>query len=118
MQKLKRGELSVADLTVKNAVDFLHALAARGVRLYLASGTDQADVERETEALGYRSLFADRIFGAVGDATKEAKRIVLERIMDSIGADAQDTDPHVRRWTGGDAGDAQTGRVCRGGRQR
>ena len=90
MQKLQRGELGVADLTIKNAVGFLRALAARGARLHLASGTDQADVERETEALGYRTLFADRIHGAVGDATKEAKRIVLERIMDSIGADAQD----------------------------
>lgn len=89
VQKLVRGELSVADVTVKNAVAFLQALAARGLRLYLASGTDQADVERETEVLGYRSLFADRIYGAVGDAKKEAKRIVLERIMDSIGADAQ-----------------------------
>jgi bifunctional ADP-heptose synthase (sugar kinase/adenylyltransferase)/phosphoglycolate phosphatase-like HAD superfamily hydrolase len=89
IQKLNRGELSVTDLTIKNAVALLHALAARGLRLYLASGTDQADVERETEVLGYRRLFADRIYGAVGDATKEAKRIVLERIMDSIGADAR-----------------------------
>jgi phosphoglycolate phosphatase-like HAD superfamily hydrolase len=89
VQKLKRGELHVADLTVKKAVDLLRVLAGKGLQLYLASGTDQADVDREAEDLGYRALFGGRIFGAVGDVTIEAKRIVLERIMNSIGEDAQ-----------------------------
>jgi beta-phosphoglucomutase-like phosphatase (HAD superfamily) len=84
MERLRRGQRTVEDFTIKGAVPFLHALHERGVVLYLASGTDQADVEREAEALGYRALFADRIYGAVGDITKEAKRIVLERILGSI----------------------------------
>jgi bifunctional ADP-heptose synthase (sugar kinase/adenylyltransferase)/phosphoglycolate phosphatase-like HAD superfamily hydrolase len=83
--KLAKGELDVMDFTIKGAVDFLTALHRRGVRLYLASGTDQEDVERECEILGYRSLFENRIYGAVGDATKEAKRMVLERILGDIG---------------------------------
>jgi len=89
-QKLLRGELQVADVTVKKAVAMLRMLAGRGAQLYLASGTDQSDVEREADVLGYRALFEGRIFGAVGDISKEAKRIVLERIMDGIGAQAQD----------------------------
>ena len=89
VEKLKRGELHLSDLTVKKAVDLLRALAGKGIHLYLASGTDQTDVDREADMLGYRALFGGRIYGAVGDVTKEAKRMVLERIMNSIGEDAQ-----------------------------
>ena len=88
IRKLQNGELSIEDFTIKKAVEFLNALHQRGVRLYLASGTDQKDVENEAEVLGYRSLFGDRIYGSVGDVTREAKRIVLERILSDIGMDA------------------------------
>jgi rfaE bifunctional protein kinase chain/domain len=85
VEKLKSGQLSVDDFTIKNAVAFLTSLHARGVTLYLASGTDQDDVEREAAVLGYSDLFGRRIYGAVGDITKEAKRLVLERILKDIG---------------------------------
>lgn len=38
------------------------------------SGTDEVDVIKEAEALGYAHLFEGRIYGAVGDVTKEAKK--------------------------------------------
>lgn len=79
--KLQRGELSAEDFQIKGARAMLEALASRGVKLYLASGTDVADVAREAEALGYADLFEGRIFGAVGDVTVEAKRLVIERIL-------------------------------------
>ncbi|MDD8027293.1 MAG: PfkB family carbohydrate kinase [Acidobacteriota bacterium] len=87
LQKLKRGELSVEDFTLKNAVPLLRRLHGAGIRLYLASGTDEADVKREARALGYAPLFEGRIYGAVGDVTKEAKKTVLERILRDIGAE-------------------------------
>jgi phosphoglycolate phosphatase-like HAD superfamily hydrolase len=90
VQKLKRGELHLSDLTIKKAVDLLRVLAGKGIQLYLASGTDQMDVDREADMLGYRAVFEGRIYGAVGDVTKEAKRMVLERIMNGIGEDAQE----------------------------
>ncbi|MDP8224008.1 MAG: PfkB family carbohydrate kinase [Candidatus Lernaella stagnicola] len=83
--KLERGELEIADFTMKNAVALLHALHQKGVKLYLASGTDAADVKREAAALGYAELFEGRIHGAVGDAAKEVKRLVLDRILREIG---------------------------------
>ncbi|OGV72756.1 MAG: hypothetical protein A3K19_02965 [Lentisphaerae bacterium RIFOXYB12_FULL_65_16] len=83
--RLKNGELSVNDFVLKNAVELLQALHRAGIKLYLASGTDQADVEAEAEALGYAELFEGRIYGAVGDVAKEAKRMVLERILGDIG---------------------------------
>jgi len=83
--KLKKGELTIDDLTLKGAVPLLHRLSEKGIKLYLASGTDIEDVKREAEILGYAHLFEGRIYGAVGDITKEAKKIVLDRILDSLG---------------------------------
>jgi phosphoglycolate phosphatase-like HAD superfamily hydrolase len=87
-EKLKRKELAISDLTVKGAVEMLEALHERGFILYLASGTDTSDVIREAETLGYAGLFGGRIFGAVGDINTEAKKLVLENILGSIGADS------------------------------
>lgn len=81
IQKLKKGELQASDFEIKNAHLLLEALSRRGVTLYLASGTDQADVIAEAEAMGYAHYFGGRIFGAVGDIAKEAKKMVLERII-------------------------------------
>jgi phosphoglycolate phosphatase-like HAD superfamily hydrolase len=83
-ERLERGELAVEDLTLKGAVPFLEALAAAGVELHLASGTDTADVVAEARLLGYERLFGGRICGAVGDARVEAKKVVLERILSGI----------------------------------
>ena len=83
--KLKRNELSSEDFTLKNAVLFLQKLYDSGIKLYLASGTDEEDVKNEAHILGYDHLFEDRIYGAVGDITSEAKKIVLDKILDTIG---------------------------------
>jgi rfaE bifunctional protein kinase chain/domain len=87
-KKLSRGELVLEDVTLKNAVQFLQKLYDAGVKLYLASGTDEVDVKSEARALGYDHLFEGRIYGAVGDVTIEAKKIVLDRILNSIGENA------------------------------
>ncbi len=85
--KLERGELSPTDFTVKGATGFLTRLHARGVRLFLASGTDETDARREAHLLGYGELFDGGIYGAKGDVKVEPKRVVLETILDEIGSD-------------------------------
>jgi rfaE bifunctional protein kinase chain/domain len=89
--RLSRGELGVEDFTMKGAIPLLSALHSAGVKLYLASGTDEPDVVAEAEALGHASLFAGRIHGAVGDVNVEAKRVVLEKILAEIGTDGAGT---------------------------
>jgi bifunctional ADP-heptose synthase (sugar kinase/adenylyltransferase) len=89
-RKLERGELNVRDCTIKNAVELLNDLYRKGVVLYLASGTDREDLEREAGLLGYRQLFGERIYGAVGDVSYEAKRMLLERILTEIGDETRD----------------------------
>ena len=83
--KLERGELDVADLTIKGAADFVRKLHERGITLYMASGTDRNDVVREAQALGYAELFGDRIYGAVGDVSQYSKRMVVEDILHGNG---------------------------------
>ncbi|MEZ5106847.1 MAG: PfkB family carbohydrate kinase [Draconibacterium sp.] len=83
--KLSRNELSLEDVTLKNAVKLLESLHNAGITMYLASGTDEVDVKNEARILGYDHLFKGGIYGAVGDVTKEAKKMVLDRILNDIG---------------------------------
>jgi rfaE bifunctional protein kinase chain/domain len=83
--KLDRRELDPADFHIKGVLELLKRLHDKGVKLYLASGTDTADVLAEAKALGYAGLFEGRIFGAVGDVKVEAKKLVLERIFTEHG---------------------------------
>jgi rfaE bifunctional protein kinase chain/domain len=79
--RLRRGRLDVTDFTVKGAVAFAQALRQRGVTLYLASGTDHADVVAESTALGFAGLFNGGIYGATGDLDSCSKKMVLDRIL-------------------------------------
>lgn len=83
---IARGELSPYDWQIKNARPLLERLRDTGVKLYLASGTDEGDVVAEARALGYADLFDGGIFGAVGDLKIEAKREVLARIVKASAA--------------------------------
>jgi bifunctional ADP-heptose synthase (sugar kinase/adenylyltransferase)/phosphoglycolate phosphatase-like HAD superfamily hydrolase len=84
-RKIERGELSPQDFEMKGARAFIELLHASGVKLYLVSGTDEADVLAEAAVMGYAQLFEGRIHGAVGDLKVEAKRIVIERIIQGGG---------------------------------
>jgi rfaE bifunctional protein kinase chain/domain len=81
MEKLVSGELGQEDYTMKGAVAFLHQLKARGVTMYLASGTDAEDVRNEAEMLGYADLFDGGIYGALKDYTKFSKKMIIEKII-------------------------------------
>ncbi len=87
-KKFRSGELAETDFTIKNAVLFVERLHRAGIRLYLASGTDLEDVRREAGIMGYDHYFDGGIYGAVGDVNKEAKGIVLEKILSTIGRSA------------------------------
>ena len=79
--KLKNGELSVSDFEVKGAIPFMQALREKGIKLYLASGTDKDDVINEAIAMGYADLFDGGIYGSVGDISKYSKKMVIEKII-------------------------------------
>jgi len=69
---------------MKGAEAFLAALKSRGIKLYAASGTDEADVRLEAAALGLDGYF-ESIEGAkplLEDCSKEA---TLRRLMEEQG---------------------------------
>ncbi len=85
--------------TIAGSRDFLAALRAAGITLYVASGTDHPDVVREVQALGLGEFFVEIAGAPVGamDCSKEAvlrrsgTGCRLERVRS--GGD--------RRWAGG-----------------
>ncbi len=81
LEKLHRGELDVFDFMLKGAYKFLTELKDRGVRMYLASGTDVEDVINEATMLGYADMFDGGIHGALRDVKKFSKKMVVEKIM-------------------------------------
>jgi len=81
LEKLHRGELGVEDFTMKGAIPFLEALREAGMVLYLASGTDEEDVLRESAELGFAKYFNGGIYGSKNDIKKYSKKMVVDRII-------------------------------------
>jgi phosphoglycolate phosphatase-like HAD superfamily hydrolase len=83
IDEVARGQVAPDDRMMHGARAFIAGLHARGVRLYLASGTDHADVAREAAVLGMADFFEGRIYGAL-DHSQEAhsKERVIQRILD------------------------------------
>lgn len=79
---LRRGRTDPDSLLVPGARPFLESLRERGLCLYLASGTDHADVVEEARLLGVDEFFEDRIFGARDDFSF-SKALLVRRILSS-----------------------------------
>jgi phosphoglycolate phosphatase len=77
---LKFGAIQSVDLMVPGSLQILEALRQRGVTCFLASGTDEAFVIDEANALGLSEYFAG-IYGAVDDYQNFSKKMVIERIL-------------------------------------
>lgn len=89
IENVKQGLLTPSDVTVAGSIAFLETLAANGVKIYLASGTDQDDVRHEAELLGYAEYFTGGIYGSVGDMNNDPKRQVLNNILAAEGVDTR-----------------------------
>ena len=70
------------DYLMKGSLAFLTALKQKGVKIYAASGTDDADVKREAEILGIAHLF-DEIAGAKPFSEDCSKEATLKRLIGS-----------------------------------
>jgi len=81
LARLERGEAAPPELMIEGAEPFLRALAERGLTLYVASGTDVADVRREAHALGVAGYFRGGIYGAVGASRACSKEKVVDDIL-------------------------------------
>ena len=80
LQSVRSGEIPREEMIVPGALKVLDALKKRGIRCYLASGTDQPYVEEEASILGVTDYF-DGIYGAQVDYQSFSKRQVIERLI-------------------------------------
>ncbi len=87
-ESLRNGAQEPGEMLVPFAREALEDLRARGVDLYLASGTDEEYVREEVELLGLEIFFGDQIYGAVADYKNFSKRLVIERILSENEIDA------------------------------
>jgi len=78
---LESGEAPPEDFLVPGSHALLAGMHERGVTMYLASGTDRADVLREVRALGLSEFFGDRVYGALDRYWEFSKAMLIEEII-------------------------------------
>lgn len=81
VEGLSSGRIQQDDLTVFGSRALLDNLKARGLSLYLASGTDEPFVKQEAELLGLTKYFGQHIYGAQDDYKNFSKKMVIDRIL-------------------------------------
>lgn len=81
IEELETGAAPPEKYLVPGSRALLERLRARGLKLYLASGTDQDFMRREAELLRLTEYFDGGVFGALDDYKSFSKRILIERII-------------------------------------
>jgi phosphoglycolate phosphatase-like HAD superfamily hydrolase len=81
LQELRRQEVSPEKYLVPGARALVEALQARGLRLYLASGTDQQYMREEAGLLDMARYFDGRVYGALDDYKSFSKKILIQRLI-------------------------------------
>lgn len=81
LEELGSGAAPPERYLVPGSRALLELLRSRGLRLYLASGTDQEFVRREAELLRLTEYFDGGIFGALDNYKSFSKKILIESII-------------------------------------
>jgi phosphoglycolate phosphatase len=82
LEALRSGKASAEQYQVPGTIELLEALKARGLTMYLASGTDDAYVKDEAALIKVSHYFKG-IYGALDDYKSFSKGILVKRIIDS-----------------------------------
>jgi phosphoglycolate phosphatase len=78
---LASGAATAEEWTVPGSHALLDNLRRRGMRLYLASGTDLAFVRKEVELLGLTRYFGEHIYGALDEYQNFSKKMIIDAIL-------------------------------------
>lgn len=89
VESVKNGSQSRESYMIQGSEAFLKALTARGVKLYVASGTDHPDVLNEVAALGLTDYFTF-VAGAPVAAESCSKEKVIADLMEKEGLSGAD----------------------------
>ena len=78
---LEAGRADPVQYLVPGSIALLEALRERGLKMYLASGTDHAYVTNEARLLGVDRYFDGGVFGALDDFKSFSKAILIQRVI-------------------------------------
>jgi phosphoglycolate phosphatase-like HAD superfamily hydrolase len=85
IDELRKGHASPEQYMVPGSRALLESLRERGLKLYLASGTDHANVVEEATLLDVARYFDGGIHGARDDYKNFSKKILIQKIITGTG---------------------------------
>ena len=83
VEELRAGHVSPEKYLVPGSRALLEALKARGMRMYLASGTDEIFMKEEARLLDIDRYFDGGVYGALDDYKSFSKGILIKKILAS-----------------------------------
>lgn len=81
LEELEAGHADPEKYMVPGARHMLEMLRERGLKMYLASGTDQIYMRHEANLLQVTSYFDGGVFGALDDYKAFSKRILIQGLI-------------------------------------
>jgi phosphoglycolate phosphatase len=81
VEELKQGRMEPERYMVPGARELLESLKERGLKMYLASGTDEIYMKEEARLLGVVPFFEGGVYGAQEDYQSFSKKILIQRII-------------------------------------
>ncbi len=81
LSELRGGHCAPDKYLVPGARALLEALQARGLKLYLASGTDEPYMKEEAVLLDVARYFDGGVYGALDDPEAFSKRLLVQKIL-------------------------------------
>jgi phosphoglycolate phosphatase len=81
IEELKGGRAAPEQYMVPGTRVLLESLKARGLKMYLASGTDEIYMKEEARLLNVAKYFDGGVYGAQDDYKSFSKKILIQRIL-------------------------------------
>ncbi len=81
VESVRSGRVPAEELTVPHSTELLAHLHGRGMKMYLASGTDLKYVQDELGVLGLSKWFGPHVYGALDDYKKFSKGMIIEQMI-------------------------------------
>ena len=81
IEELKQDRVAPEQYMVPGARALLESLKERGLKMYLASGTDEIYMKEEARLLGVIPFFEGGVYGAQEDYQSFSKKILIQRII-------------------------------------
>jgi phosphoglycolate phosphatase len=89
VEELRKGQVSPEQYLVPGARGLLERLKERGLKMYLASGTDEIYMAEEARLLDVARYFDGGVFGARDDQSF-SKKILIQRILSNTGVHGEE----------------------------